>query len=209
MRFREPSSLIWSSFDLPRVNVAGWGDVGLITRGLWSWKICDCAKTWMISGARFTFVVWISRFTSFSWIFALKRKKLINFLPHFHEASKTLPVHGNIPLQSCWLRRNRLIVILWSFAEWRRVSVLLIRFVFSRIVICCEGKNVFIAKSILTLKVIKTAVRGELVARVNCLSDDLVHKSQLIDLKYFCSRYGNFANENVYLPKQLANQFFD
>ena len=64
-----------------------------------------------------------------------------------------------------------------------------------------KEKKVFIAKSILTLKVMQTAVRGELVTRVNCLSDDSVHKSQLIDLKYFCSRYGNFANENVYLPK--------
>lgn len=65
-----------SIFSEPRLNVAGCGVVGFIFNGLWSWKICEFAKTWRISGARFTLATWISRRNSSSWIFELEKLKL-------------------------------------------------------------------------------------------------------------------------------------
>lgn len=75
--FCESSSLICCNLGLstegePKENVAGWGDVDVF-KGLWSWKICELAKTWRISGAKFTPETWISLRTSFSWILQLKK----------------------------------------------------------------------------------------------------------------------------------------
>jgi hypothetical protein len=50
-------SLVLSTVDDPMENVAGSGDVGFIFNGLWSWKICECAKTSIISGAKLTFAI--------------------------------------------------------------------------------------------------------------------------------------------------------
>lgn len=155
--FSESLWLIWSNWDLstfdePMVKVAGGelGGVGRTFSGLWSWKICEFAKTCTISGAKLTFATWISRFTSFSWTLELKARMWWEIIAIAFCAPNS-PVNGNVPLQARRLRRNWLIVIFHCRLAERGVSILSLIVVLFGIVVGCmkgrEAEKVWISRS--------------------------------------------------------------